>query len=260
MKKRMVLMAGLTVLLSGVLAANVQGSLMFASSLNEGSENINNFSTMRTNEAPHPVAFGPGGVGVQFTGSGDDGRNYLVTLADDYATTDFFMTVVADNLGRTEGDATPGSGAQTVFLGLGLPVLGVDAEPTGGDYFMVARNWATGAFGGVQGFDILNSGGDGAGGFGDGDGTSVEVVKLGLEWTAATSTAVFMLDRGNNGTWDATRTVVNSDLVAGNSKLFFGGSNDVIFTDFSVIPEPSSALLLGIAGLVIGIVRRRLHG
>ncbi len=253
MKKTIMLMS-VAMLLSGVLAVNVQAALMFDSSLNDGDPNNQNFTTIRADEEPHPIGFGPDGVGVQFTGLGDDGRNYLVTQDNDYATTDFFMTVVADNLGRDEA-----GGANITFIGLGSGTIGDYGQPLGGNH-VVARNWQTGAFGGAQGFDILNSGGDGAGGHADGAGMSEQIVRLGLQWTAATSTAVFRMDYLNNGTWDVERTVVNTDLVDGNSKLFFGGSNDVIFTDFSVIPEPSSALLLGIAGLAIGIVRRRRHG
>ena len=55
--------------------------------------------------------------------------------------------------------------------------------------------------------------------------------------------------------------VVNTSGVGftdADSRIFFGGDEGVVFDNFSVtvIPEPTSALVLGVAG-ILGLARRR---
>jgi hypothetical protein len=88
-----------------------------------------------------------------------------------------------------------------------------------------------------------------------------------LDWNAETHTATLWADPNYNGSNTFVHnplyeiTATNTGLGTGNSQFFFGGGNQVSFTDITVtvVPEPSSVALLALSavGLCVAVRRRK---
>ena len=90
-------------------------------------------------------------------------------------------------------------------------------------------------------------------------------VRAQFSWVALTSTATFSVDTDLDGAFDdAVYSVTNTNLsVPGTTtRLFLGGSGNVIADNFSVavaVPEPSTIVLLvaGLLGMVAVVWRKK---
>ena len=194
-----------------------------------------------------------------FSGSGDAGRAYIGTIATDFNTVDFSAQV--------DVTIAVGGGANA-FIGLGPGIVGGDGggggnafgEPTGGPTNFLVINANNRAGGSVA----LGDFGPGANDDNAGNNTSNPVVGEGshtifLDYDSATQILTFsaIVDGapvitlgsidGSDNSFDDT-----------NSRIFFGGDDNTTFDNFSVtvIPEPSSAILLSVVGM-LGLMRRR---
>lgn len=86
-----------------------------------------------------------------------------------------------------------------------------------------------------------------------------------IVWNGTTKTATFLVDIGNDGTFDVTSSAINgadNGYTASNLRIGFGGGLGSYVTSFSVaptaVPEPSTyALWAGLAACACGLLRRR---
>ncbi len=210
-------------------------------------------------EAGPTVTFGASGAIFGSGAGGDAGRNYVRTIANDYATKSFdaFITIDAPGLDSAN--------AQASFFGLGRGQVALFGFP----------DWST-LFSSVVGLpepgklttfrtqDDVNAFADGAGAIGNG------THRLRFAFDSVAKTANFSLDLGYAGgafTADVTAPTVDvSSLYSATgwpsepSQIYFGGDDGVAFRDLDIhvtaVPEPSTlGLLLTAVGAVV--VRRR---
>lgn len=86
-----------------------------------------------------------------------------------------------------------------------------------------------------------------------------------IVWNGTTKTATFLVDIGNDGSFDVTSSAINgadNGYTSNNLRIGFGGSLGSYVTSFSVaptaVPEPSTyALWTGLAACACGLLRRR---
>ena len=197
-----------------------------------------------------------------FSGAGDAGRSFIGTTATDFGTVSFMASV--------DLTVAPGGGANA-FFGLGEGLVGFAnngvangpsfGEPTGGLSLHAAFNADNRDNGEVNigDFDSTTTGGiTGTAGTTPLVGSGTHTIFL--DFDSATQELVLTADIGQTGTITTLGTVDGSDngIDATNSRIFFGGDDSSTFDNFSVtvIPEPTSTMLLGLAG-ILGLARRR---
>jgi len=197
-----------------------------------------------------------------FFGAGDAGRSYIGTVSTDFNTVDFSAQV----------DVTIQSGGgANAFIGLGPGIVGGDGtgggaafgEPTGGPTNFLTIN-ANNRAGGTVAFGDFGPGTNNAN---SGTDTTNPVVGDGnhtvfLDFDSATQMLTFSASV-NGAPVITLGTIDGSDNMFDNtnSRIFFGGDDNTTFDNFSVtvpavIPEPSSAILLSVFGM-LGLIRRR---
>ena len=206
-----------------------------------------------------------GGSSIDFTGGnatfngGNNVRSFIGTTDTDFASVSFTASV----------DVTIQAGSETTgFIGLGPGLIGTDGnsafgEPSTGPvvYGVLtgdSRNNSDGTF--IT--DTRNAGTTGGNSGLPNDGTIVSVGShtIFLDYDADAETLTFSADILGAGTVTELDVVDASGVgfADTNSRIFFGGDEGVVFDNFSVtvVPEPTSALLLGVTG-ILGLVRRR---
>jgi len=204
-----------------------------------------------------------------FPEAGDDGRAYLGTTFTDFTDASFSASVdyTITNLG----------GGSVGFFGLGpgtTTSLNADnsgssfGEPSDGPVAYVLTNGTGRANGTITANSFAN--GVTNGNTGNADGLNLDTIftpgagthTLLLDFDVGTGDIVFSIDQNGAGTITELGSFNTADFGTGfddtNSRIFFGGSDGTIFDNFevTVVPEPSSTLILGAAG-IIGLVRRR---
>jgi hypothetical protein len=187
---------------------------------------------------------------------------------------------VTDNAGVTDGSLTVG-GAFTVTLTYDDATPDIDPDPTSGGYLLPAATSALSLSSGSYTF-TLNAGEDIQFGVGDDYFGQDD-----FGWFAENYTTSGPLPGGvstgygymNPLVYDTTETAHSSDALTGlpwdvdaydspNNGMYFliavngAGSGKYIelagnFTDFSVLPEPSALCLVGVAGALAALSRRR---
>ncbi|MFA5205331.1 MAG: PEP-CTERM sorting domain-containing protein [Lentisphaeria bacterium] len=173
-------------------------------------------------------------------------RNYIYTTDTDYSKANFVATVQLTN--------TSGGGGNIYFgMGAGLPDTNFWDEPRGvdGSYVLLSYagkvdewNWIASAWKNTSP-ELLGSSTLPAG----------TTITAQMVWNAASSTATISLDTDNNGTYDYSTSIVNTNMANVTSRLFVGGQSGVYADNFSVVPEPASLALLALGGLCL--LRRR---
>lgn len=183
--------------------------------------------------------------------SGTGSRVYLGTVATDYSTVNFVFQATV---------TVPNADAWAIaFFGMGNPTAGsaVFGEPiTGSNLFMAVRHDITPT-------NRLESRDNATSAVGTNQGNIPAAANgthlLRMTWNAATQSAFFEYDSGNNGSIDQSFTVNGADngFNGSNSQLVLGGGNGIKFDNISVtsVPEPSIALLGGLGALAL--LRRR---
>jgi hypothetical protein len=183
-------------------------------------------------------------------------RQYIRTVATDFRSADFTLLIT-----YTVANNSASGGAAFIGIGGGMPDAGFYEEPLAALYF---RHLPTDFASGIVNPSINN----GSGGVSElsslgnpGSGTHrAQLFKLGNTITYGIqqnyTTGNFFADY--SATFDLTESRF-SFLNDTNSRLFFGGDN--IQTKFDnvtiAVPEPSSALLIGLGGLGFLARRRR---
>jgi len=205
------------------------------------------------------------GSSMDFTGGNaifngaNNSRSFIGTADTDFASVSFTASV----------DVTVQAGSQTTgFIGLGPGLIGTAGntafgEPSDGPvvYGVLTgdnRNNSDGSFN----TSIRNAETTGGNSGLPNGGTVVSVGShtIVLDYDAAAETLTFSANILGATTLTELEVVDTSDVgfTDANSRIFFGGDEGVVFDNFSVtvVPEPTSALLLGVAGM-LGLVRRR---
>ena len=85
------------------------------------------------------------------------------------------------------------------------------------------------------------------------------IYKMRLTWNVQSSTSLFEVDANYGGgefIADASISLFGGDngFNGSNSRLFFGGSDGVIFKDLNLVPEPAAFSLLTVG---LGVLFRR---
>lgn len=220
------------------------------------------------------VNFGTGGV--SFDGVGDPGRRYVATTTSTTASGNYFdVGFTAAMVFVVPSAAT---GATTMYLGIGSGDVGNSyAQPDQG-LAGVSGAWVgwdirdlSGTSGRIVAKEINNGAASNILGAGEtaftvgspayGPSDTTEHLTT-MTWNPVTNQIVWTLDIGNNGTVDETVTTTLSAGVVERwvqdgheSKIYFGGNNGVTVSEFTLIPEPSVALLGGLG--LLGLLRRR---
>ena len=216
----------------------------------------------RTSTAGTNPEFTTGAAVFDVANAGDPGRSFVGTTATDFGTVSFMASI--------DITVAPGGGA-SAFFGLGEGLVGFAnngvangpsfGEPTGGLSLHAAFNADNRDNGEVNigDFDSTTTGGiTGTAGTTPLVGSGTHTIFL--DFDSATQELVLTADIGQTGTITTLGTVDGSDngIDATNSRIFFGGDDSSTFDNFSVtvIPEPTSTMLLGLAG-ILGLARRR---
>jgi hypothetical protein len=207
-----------------------------------------------------PVSYDAGGAHFGSLAQGDAGRNYMRTVASDYATVDFVAEITME---LTSND-------QASFFGLGAGETALFGTPDWSSQTSSASFWPEPSNDKITVFRTAND----VNAFVDKPVPGFEpgVHRLRMSFDATTGFLVGSIDLNYaGGPFSADATTVPIATKAGASPLFaadgwpsepsrvfFGGDDGVIFHDLtiSVVPEPTTAGLL-IIGAVAALRRRR---
>lgn len=180
---------------------------------------------------------------------------YVVTNFSGY----YDLSVTADVVFRT---ASTTEGPMFHF-GLGTPFTSFSSDQPSAQ-FLGLRFQSTNTEGLIRVADLgPEQNGDGAIlGYGS---TSTGESLARIVWNGTTKTATFLVDIGNDGTFDLTSSAINGSdngYTGSNLLIGFGGGLGSYVTSFSVaptaVPEPSTyALWAGLAACACGLLRRR---
>lgn len=220
------------------------------------------------------VNFGSGGVG--FDGAGDGGRRYVATTSSTTVTGNYFD--VAFTASMTFIVPSTATGATTMYLGIGSGDVGTSYSQPDQGLAGVSGAWVgwdirdlSGTSGRIVAKEINNGSASnilasgetaftvGSPAYGPSDTTEHVTT---MTWNPGNNQITWTLDIGNNGTVDETVTTTLSAGIVDRwtqdgheSRIFLGGNNGVTVSGFTLVPEPSVALLGGLG--VLGLLRRR---
>lgn len=146
----------------------------------------------------------------------------------------------------------------------GFGTLGTFTTPgQPGNYFLGLRFQSTNVGGVIRVADLDPTGSADGAIVGSGSTSGESLARI--VWNGTTKTATFLVDIGNDGTFDVTSSAINgadNGYTASNLLIGFGGGLGSYVTNFTVaptaVPEPSTyALWAGLAACAGGLLRRR---
>ncbi len=254
--------------LAGVLIA---GSATAATSFTDALDSTSlssNFEIVIP-DGPETIDFTATGAEFGNTDNGFGGRNYLMTIQDDFASADFTAEITIDR-GVQANNPTNNS---RFFFGLGEAGDGAFNRPADGDGidFTVVYADMQDNFGNFS--ERTGVSGDGTGAGTDevdftGMSTVLGTMRVRMDFDATAETISYSIDYGfSGGTFVADQSFGAIDVSAQTalwaterSSIFFGGGGGNLNAyDFAVtVPEPSAfALIFGGAACGLALVRRR---
>jgi hypothetical protein len=209
---------------------------------------------------PAAVSYDAGGAHFGSLSTGDSGRNYMRTVASDYATASFVA----------EMTFTASTNDQAIFIGLGSGDTALYGTPDWSTQLSSASFWPevnNAKFVRFRTANDVNS-------FGD---TGVATLTPGthrfrMTFNSSNNQLLAEVDTHYaGGPFVADPSVSNFPIVLSSlfaadgwptepSRIFFGGDDGAVFRDLSitVVPEPAAASLVALAALAIGgSIRRR---
>lgn len=225
--------------------------------------------TTNTNFTTHGPSVSFGGAGALFNGSGDSQRTYLSTNDLSYGGVAFVATVEFTYDPANQGAFYFGIGTGDVGGFYNSPDVG-QAGHSGAWIAWDPRN-SDPASGKFESMGITN--GSAVNLFADTENPFTTTVPFEngvsslttMTWNPATRQITWALDINKDGSFEETHSAILDQAIVDRwqlaspdpSAIYFGGNGSLTATNFSVVPEPSTAVLLGLGSLALLKRRRR---
>ena len=236
--------------LAGFCAASSFGAMSFTNPLTSEAGLVPVLAEADTLTADREITYSPAGAQIGMALLGNDGRNHIHSIDDDYNTVDFIAEVTVDF-----------SVGGRLFMGIGGGEIGAYGTP---DWDITDSGWLELGQYGLSNTFTYNLGNGGPNGpVGAGVSVSGPQVRVQMAYEAATGMLSYVIDDAyTGGPVVAEYAIPGIDMSAfftdGEvARVFVGGGSGVILRDLevTVIPEPASLALLTLGALVV--VRRQ---